>query len=482
MTKLKKLWKEYWLMGLIILQPVLDIMAFWMRDSVNTPAGYIRLAILVIMPLYLLITLREKKPFFIFLVAVGTYCALHVFNCFRVGYMDIRFDITYLTKIIQMPVMAVCFMYFIKDEKTKEKVIRGILIAAGITIASIIIGVITGTAKDTYGKGFGISGWVIEDNRCANSVILVTFAVFMIFAACRSENRWVNYLLPAVAVLVLIVNGTKACYYSVFALTVGFAVMLVIEKFARNTKLKKRMVAWLLIIAVASAIAYPITPRYRIDADQAKGRVKVQNKIEEILTSLGYDLSSMTMEEKRANPVIVTVFGDYYYDVIWHIIPDMFARFDYDAILTKYRFSTDAETITDVRLMKKNYASLVSDTKDALTRAVGYEPTDVMFNSGIDVENDWPAIYFYFGWLGLGLYALFVLYILWLVLRRCMKDLRSALTLENFALLVCFVLHIGLAQFSGSVLRRPNVSIYTALCAALLYYKTVVVPVEGHEE
>ena len=43
-------------------------------------------------------------------------------------------------------------------------------------------------------------------------------------------------------------------------------------------------------------------------------------------------------------------------------------------------------------------------------------------------------------------------------------------------LLLCLMLQLGLAQFSGALLRRPNVSIYLSLVLGLIYYQTVRLP------
>ena len=56
-----------WLTLLFAAQPVLDALAFWTRDEVATPAGYIRLVILLLLPAAVLITTREKKRFLLFL-------------------------------------------------------------------------------------------------------------------------------------------------------------------------------------------------------------------------------------------------------------------------------------------------------------------------------------------------------------------------------------------------------------------------------
>ena len=48
------------------------------------------------------------------------------------------------------------------------------------------------------------------------------------------------------------------------------------------------------------------------------------------------------------------------------------------------------------------------------------------------------------------------------------------LIVRVFILLVCFGLLIGIAQFSGAVLRRPNVSIYLSLILGLIAFQTDV--------
>lgn len=42
-----------------------------------------------------------------------------------------------------------------------------------------------------------------------------------------------------------------------------------------------------------------------------------------------------------------------------------------------------------------------------------------------------------------------------------------------------YVLQLGLAQFSGAILRRPNASIYLALVVALIFYQCQKAKTEG---
>ena len=78
--------------------------------------------------------------------------------------------------------------------------------------------------------------------------------------------------------------------------------------------------------------------------------------------------------------------------------------------------------------------------------------------------------------MGFGAYLGFLLYFVVLIIRRLFRNFKTAFTPDNFILLITFALLVGLAQFSGSVLRRPNVSVYMSLVMGLIYYQTVVKP------
>lgn len=477
--------KNYYIFAIIAAQPVLDIIAYWTKNPDGTIAGTIRLAIMLLLPLYLLIFLKGKKDrvrFVLSMMVIGIYCVLHILNSMRVGYINMSFDISYLAKTAQMPILAVCFTFCIKDEQTKKQALMGLLTAAVIYFSGIILAVATGTAVDTYGKGYGVSGWVIGDNRCANSVICVTLAVAMMYFSIKSENKFINWLIPPLLAFALIANGTKACYYSIFAACVGFACFLVLDKFLHGGKLRTRVITVLMLTAIVSAAVYPITPRYKIELTQQASSTRQQGELERIMEQMGYDLKSMTLEEKLAHPDIVQVFGDYYWDLMWAIIPDMFNRFTYEEICEEYEFCTDAGKLIDVRRMKTAYAAMTWNQYDSLSHLTGFEVSDIWFNGGTDLENDWPAIYYYYGYLGIGLYVAFMLWFVWLILKRVIKDFKGTVTLENFLLLLCLGLHVGLAQFSGSVLRRPNVSIYMAVVLGLIYYKTVYFPINKSVE
>lgn len=469
--------KNHWLMLLIVIQPVLDILAYWTKSPDGTMAGVIRLLIMVLLPLYLLFTLKEKKSFILSMAAIGLVCLLHILNCLRLGYVNMAFDISYAAKTAQMPILAVCFMYCIRNEQTRNQAYWGLFFAAAITAASIGLSWLTGTANVTYGAGLGISGWVIDDNRCANSVIVVTLAAFSVFCAVKSEKFIVNILVPALALLVLLSNGTKACYFAVYVIFTGFAAFLVAEKLLKGTELKKPVVITLLVLSVVAVLVTPYTPMYKVRFSQNSFAEMNQSEIDKQLSDLGYDPSTMSGEDILSDPAAYQVFEDYYRKMLWHVMPNMFDRFTMQEILEEYDFTTDAQTLINVRRQKSAYASMMWNHSDTLTHLFGIDVSDIWLTGSCDLENDWPAIFYYYGYIGFGAYLAFVAFFAMLIIWRLLKNFKTAFTTDNFILLITFLLFIGLAQFSGSVLRRPNVSFYMALVLGLIYYQTRVKPV-----
>ena len=467
---MKSFFRNNWLTLLIVLQPILDVVAFFFQNEVATVAGYIRLCIMIAMPACVLITKRGGKRFWIALAIMAFYSGLHVLNGFRSGYISLYFDLSYLVKVLQMPVLALCFVCLIDDEQTKSQAFRGLWIAAGLLAVILLAAFITGTGNSTYGEGIGFSGWVINDNRNAHSIILVTLSVFAICLAILNGRKLWAVLIPFIVTAGFLTNGTKGCYYSLFAIFGGFLFFLLLEAIVHRTRLKKRLILALAALMIFSVVVYPYTPRARVREAQA-GAVH-DGEIEAALLEMNIDISKMTPEQRFQDPQVREVFSYYYLRYMIGVLPDIFDRFGMDRVLRWFDMSTDVARLIDTRQIKLCYAGLLWEECDLQTRLVGFEVSELGFDGTHDLENDWPAIYYYYGYFGLILYGLFVLYFVLRILRKLFSDFRASLTEENFSLALSLALLLGLAQFSGAVLRRPNVSIYLALVLGLIWYQT----------
>lgn len=465
--------KENWLFLLIAAQPVLDVLAYWTNNTQSSWAGYIRLVIMVLLPLVMLFKLKKKKHFLISMSIIGMYCILHFLNCYRVGYIDMFRDVSYMARVAQMPVLTICFVYAVRNDNMKNQCVKGLEISSLLVAVALALAIITGTENVTYGQGLGVSGWVIDNNRCANSIILVTLSCFAMYFGTKSKNKFVNVIVPIIVCTIFISNGTKACYFGLFAIMLGFAAFLIIDAALHKTKLNKLLLGVLLALSVTAVVIYPYTPRAKVEALEASAvALKDQDELVRILKEKGYDPENMTVEEKMADPVVREIFENYYNKLMWHVIPEMFDRFGMERIMREYDMTTSAAKLIDVRLMKRTYAKMIWDDSDVLTHLVGFEVSEIA-DPAYDPENDWPALFYYYGCIGFGLYIAFLLLFVWKLIKKVVSDFKGSINLLNFTLLLCFVLQMGLAEFSGALLRRPNVSVYLSVLLALIYYRAV---------
>lgn len=467
--------RGFWLGLLFAVQPVLDALAYFTANERVTPAGYLRLAILILLPVCTLIAVPEKKKLCLFLLAGGAFCALHVLNCVRVGYISPYFDIRYLANVMQMPVFAFCLLLLIRNEETKQGAIRGFAAAAALTLLFLIVAKLTDTGNVTYGEGLGYSGWVIDQNRNANSTNLVIYAALCVWLALGAKRAWPALLIPLIIEAVFLINGTKGCFYSIFAIFAGYLFWLLLEKLWLKRPLRLSSALLFAFLLVFTVVIYPYTPRYRVEGLERKAAT--QGEIEATLLEKGIDITNMSAQERFDNPVVKEVFAHYYWKYLGGK-PDIIDRFGMDRVLMQYKMSTDVGKLIDDRIIERNYADMIFQDCDTLTKIVGFEVSEVGFDGVYDLENDWHAIFYYYGYLGFALYVGFVLYFLLRIVRKLGKDLKHSLTTENFAYGLTFVLTVGLAHFSGATLRRPNVSIWLSLLLALIY---TVTEVSDHE-
>ncbi|MGI5977090.1 MAG: O-antigen ligase family protein [Candidatus Limivicinus sp.] len=473
---IKQIFKNYWLFALVVLQPLLDIVAFWTSSETGTIAGYIRLLFMLILPVHLLFTCKDKKRFIASMGIIALLALLHVGNLCRVGYINFFSDIKNMARIIYMPVMAVCLCTYVRDERMKKQALNGILVNAVIIALVIIISYLTDSYNPTYGYGLGTSAWVTDENRCTHSVILSCLSVFGMWYGLNSKRSYASYIIPAAVFVFAVTNGTSSCYLTALACFGGYAFFMIFRRRVRGERLcraEKFVVIYLALLFVIAVAIYPETPHAKIVAIEREAANKGQNNLEKELLALGYDVRSMSPEERMNEPVVREKMAEFYTKTIYGGAPGLIESFDVYRIMKAYNMTTNASKIADVRRMKRVNAKLIWEDSDFLTKLTGFEFARVDWpGDSLDLENDWHAIFYYYGVIGLAAYAAYILYFFFLVLKKLKKNFKSNMTLYNFCLLLCLLLLLGLAHFSGALLKRPNSSIYLALVLALLNYQT----------
>ncbi len=463
--------KQHWFFYLIIIQPFLDIIAFFQQDNViGSLAGYSRLLIMCVLPLIVLWKTPRKKTFLAFLAVIGAFAAAHVCNSYRVGYISIFQDVAYMARVMVMPITAISFVYLIQSDDYAEMTKKGFYVNLLVIFISIVIAYASGTAEDTYGiYGYGLKGWFANAN--SQSIIIMSIIPLAIEYANTRKNNWLFLMTVLISWFLLISNGTKVGYLSIFVIfggSCGYYLLVHLLKIQRMDRKRTLTVLLYTALMAVSLIAYPLTPRYGMAHLYDTGRTEEQKHIDEDLKEIEKD--HLTLDDLFADPAVKQRIITYYTPLLNQ---EMVQRFGTERILREYGYLPTAWIMSDVRKLKRMNSAMIWEDSDTLTRLVGFEYTNVHNpdGDGFDLENDYPAILYYYGYIGFGLYIAFLAWFGLMILKRILKDFKGALTPLNFALLITFLLQLGSAEYSGAILRRPNASVYMSILLALIYYQ-----------
>lgn len=501
---------------LVTMQPLLDVLSFFLGEmGSNAFSTLLRMALLAAVALLGFIASDRKKLYILFYSIGAVFWALHMVNCIRIGYQSMVQDTANFLRIISFLVFTLSLITFFRQGG--EDIAKSLLLGCGVNY--ILFWVFTllpwalGQPQYTYDKLFvGLMGWFSIPN--AQSTILVMAAPFAIFWAYRTKKYPVFLVMCLLCFGLMFATGTKLTFYSIFIIAGAYLFLFVLQQGKRSLKY---VIPLFLMIVLAFGFRHQ-APMYLREAMSATSRGLYNQQVEESLKKSGTDKKTIETVQKKAQQSttkkkaseatmeevhrgLIHVYTDS--GAYGEFLHDMNQRFGVYRVMEAYNFSTSSTKLSDFRLMKGLFSQLVWEEKDFCTRLLGYEYNEFLVGDTIyDLENDFPAIYYFFGYIGFTLYLLFFLYIAFGVLRAFCQDmaasfralparpqewwrcalwavggawqgLRRFLTVEMGAAGMSFLLAIIAGQISGYVLRRPNVTIYFALAAAYLFHLAI---------
>lgn len=448
---------------LLIAQPVLDILSFFVVESnLNIVTTLLRLLVFGLVTLYAFLIADNKKIYFIIAGVLVIFFVFHMIACISEGYISLYEDIEMYIRTVQMPVYVLAFItFFRKAESLKEYVGKAFWINYVIITVSIILSFIVGRPEFTYDSGYGIKGWFYTGN--AQSCIISVMAPLALCYAYRKKRNWFFLVTLLLSFGNLYFFGTRVAYYSIFIIGGAFLVFLVWNKE------KRRVVYFMTAIAILICmLGYKISPCYMQQYAANTSYGEWEAEIDEILVESEDDEPDDSDDSDKPK------YDWKYYKEIYSLYCDkLVERFGLKRVVEKYDYSVAVSDIISNRELKVNYGLLVMDEKNLLTHLFGFEYMDYIYDGEVfDPENDFPAIYFSCGYVGLGLYIAFILYFVITALKGVIDD-KWKISLEKGMLGIALVLMIATAQMSGNVLRRPNVSIYLSVMLAYLFVISV---------
>lgn len=476
-TNIRKILKNYWIYILIISQPLLDLLAYFTSSQSGTISGLIRLFFMVFLVIFIFIFKKPSKKFIIVISILLFYFVLHFINGFRVGYLNPISDISYAAKVAYMPVVAVCLTILFRSDDYEGKTILGFNVNLLIIILVLILSYITDSYTATYEGYIGISGWVPDSNRCCHSDILATLCIFAALTIFTSRNNLIKFVGLPVLFVLLITNGTRSCYGTLLIITVGYPLYLIIEciiKKIKFDKIKLIICAISISLFVLAFIIYPITPRHEMDTKRNYQLEKVEKDFADKISSLGYDAYSVSKEELAEDPNLKSEFSDYYLRMTYSSLPILVETYGTDRIMQAMNYTIESSKLADTRVMKKLYASFIFADSDIISKLLGFEIGRLGDQNSADLENDWFALFYYYGYLGFGLYILGIIILVIRIIKKFFINFSENFTIFSFTIYICFFIQLGLGYFSGAILRRPNASIYLSIVISMIYLNTQI--------
>ena len=446
---------------LLLLQPVLDAVSYFANVySFTVITTAVRMLMFAAVCLYCFIISDRKKIYLIAAGGLALFWVIHMAACFRAGYDGILADAGYFVRTIHLPVLTLCFITcFKKSSELPRRICRAFLINLIVMLAFVALSYATGTQHYTYDHyRIGLVGWVAVDN-CQSAIVCLIVPLLLYYSYKTSKPLFAACAAVCFAQMFFI--ATRLAYCSIFLIAGGMIAALLI-----NREKRPFYYGVLLLAILVFGACFKLSPMYQVRVLNGENTSQRQSWAEISLQKSKEKLQAQGLDE---DSILL------YQDLYELYLPNMVEKFGLERTVDAYGYTTMTYELMDLRRQKNTFAKLIWEDSDTLTHLFGFEYSRMVYNDFVyDLENDFNAILYYYGYVGFALYLAFFLYFLALIVKSVWKDFRGTLTVEACAVGITFVLLVGAAQFSGNVLRRPNVSIFLSLILAYIYHLTVL--------
>lgn len=506
-----------WIVGaIIVIQPLLDVLSYFLGEmGSNSLSTALRFLLLMAVALLGFLVSDRKRVYFLFYGVMGLFWVAHMANCYRIGYQSLVADTANFLRIMNFPIFALSFVTFFKKGKGLGK---SVCAAFAINLGEIILFTalpwLTGHPVYTYDTLYlGVMGWFGVAN--AQSAIIVLAAPLSLFFSWKSGKYPLFLLSLVLSFGLMFVTGTKFTFYSIFIVAGAFIFLFVLN----FQKKSLRYVLPLLAVLVLVVAFRQYAPMQQRESQSAYALSNYQQRVEESLKNTGADQEELEAikeeleqsvsgggstvgDEVRLQRLRDSLMGVYTDpEVYGPVFENLYERFGVYNVMDAYDYTSEPSILSDSRVRKSMYAKLMWEEKDFVTHLFGFEYSDMIYNgSNYDLENDFPAVFYFCGYIGFTLYMLFLALFVGMIFKAFFQDVSAAwreqqgkgrrlpvrslcsfgggvkrfLTMEMGAVGMTFLLAAIAAQISGNVLRRPNVTVYFAIAAAYLCDLTIL--------
>ena len=469
--------------ALLLIQPVMDVISFWLQrfDLSTAPTLVLRMGILGITILYGFLVSDRKQVYYIAAAVCVAIAAGHVYACLQLpdGYVSPIQDLTNYVRVVQMPLLAICLITFLRqNEETFAAIQRSLTGVLLMILAVEILCMVTNTDYGTYTDGIGTIGWFSNTNSQSNNLCIlvpISLAWQLVQEKRNMPLFWVTAMLSFAA---LYFFGTRLAYLGIYATCIGLSFTIFLVR-RRDWKIAAALLG-IAILATALMTYSPMVEHMRVNGgiqNERQGYINMQigDDLEEVKALIqkvpGNSGNSSSSEEKGMTEEERQQLIEDLTPVYEHYVSDFVEIFGAEKTMEMFNYSIDVHDFSAIRPKKLMFAQMLMNDSPVSSQIFGLNLARFTVGENIyDVENDFHGLYYLYGWVGLGAYLLFLVYFVYLIIWALIKNARKYYTPEAAAYGIAFLMCLAHAYNTAGVIRRPNASIYLSVILAVFYY------------
>lgn len=469
--------------ALLLIQPVMDVISFWLQrfDLSTAPTLVLRMGILGITILYGFLVSDRKQVYYIAAAVCVAIAAGHVYACLQLpdGYVSPMQDLTNYVRVVQMPLLAICLITFLRqNEETFAAIQRSLTGVLLMILAVEILCMVTNTDYGTYTDGIGTIGWFSNTNSQSNNLCIlvpISLAWQLVQEKRNMPLFWVTAMLSFAA---LYFFGTRLAYLGIYATCIGLSFTIFLVR-RRDWKIATALLG-IAILATALMTYSPMVEHMRVNGgiqNERQGYINMQigDDLEEVKALIqkvpGNSGNSSSSEEKGMTEEERQQLIEDLTPVYEHYVSDFVEIFGAEKTMEMFNYSIDVHDFSAIRPKKLMFAQMLMNDSPVSSQIFGLNLARFTVGENIyDVENDFHGLYYLYGWVGLGAYLLFLAYFVYLIIWALIKNARKYYTPEAAAYGIAFLMCLAHAYNTAGVIRRPNASIYLSVILGVFYY------------
>lgn len=454
---------------LIILQPVLDIAAYWFETIGYTEVVPITRLLIFSGIFAVSYFAAEKRGWYWLIITIVLlfWAARSAVLLANGGIDNIYSDTATYARFVGTPLLAMALITFLSlgNKQVWMMALKAIFVNLCIIGLVVALSHMTNSVNYAYeATKQGTVGWFSNDN--GQGIILVAITAFALLYGFVKKSSVLYIIASLLGFTLLFMHGSRVTYFSIFAIAITWMIILTIAK-VRSFSFYLPLVTAVII----GAALYYQSPMHLNRAELAANNSRAATEVAEDNQLPPSIPSTNTAQNNTANQD--SLYKKYN--------PELVDRFGEERVSAAYEYTSELSTIRDHRVQKNIYAKLITEDNGTGKIFFGNEYSDFVHNSkDFEPETDFTTVPFLYGIVGAAIYWMsFTFLIIYSIIQLVRYgNFTATATIPLFSI----VLLLFAGGVGGHVALRLNVSFYIALSLAILVSRAKYIAAEDKDK